>query len=161
MFRVTCLLQLPFLTFCWYRYPKLLILFIPATCTGELQPLDVGFNGLWKVFITKFANTWLSENIMQQLRVNPDPTTVKLGLKKSDLVAPFCGWIAAATLEMKTKSAFIRRCWEKTGVLVAWNFGTEERDELLAEAIKRHAAGTLWKPFAEKTFNNGLCAMVY
>jgi len=105
MFRVTCLLQLPFLTFCWYRYPKLLILFIPATCTGELQPLDVGFNGLWKVFITKFANTWLSENIMQQLRVNPDPTTVKLGLKKSDLVAPFCGWIAAATLEMKTRSA--------------------------------------------------------
>jgi hypothetical protein len=62
------------------------------TCTGELQPLDVGFNGLWMVFITKFANMWLSESIMQQLWLNPDPTKVKLELKKSDLVAPFL-WV--------------------------------------------------------------------
>ncbi len=52
----------------------MLILFIPASCTSDLQPLDVAFNGPWKVMITKFAGKWLTENIQEQLRVDPDPT---------------------------------------------------------------------------------------
>ena len=92
----------------------MLILFIPASCTSDLQPLDVGFNGPWKVMITKFAGKWLTENIQEQLRVDPDPTKITIGMKKSDLVEPFCGWIAAATTEIKTRTAMIRRGWEKS-----------------------------------------------
>ena len=137
------------------KYPRLIIIFIPASCTGELQPLDVGFNGPWKCLITKFAAQWLSMNIREQLVSNPDPTKVSLGLKKSDLVEPFCGWITAATVEMKNKPGLIRRCWEKTGVMVAWSFGSPERDLLLQEANKLQAAGKLWQPIVNKTFQDG------
>ena len=40
------------------KYPRLLILFVPASCTSELQALDVEFNGPWKGWITHFANDW-------------------------------------------------------------------------------------------------------
>ena len=101
------------------KYPRLLISFVPASCTSELQALDVGFNGPFKGWITHFANKWLAADIRRQLEADPDPTRIRLGMKKSDLVEPFCGWIADATAVMKTKPALILRCWEKTGVLVA------------------------------------------
>ena len=37
------------------------------SCTGELQPLDVGFNGPWKKLITSYAGKWLAEDIRKQL----------------------------------------------------------------------------------------------
>jgi hypothetical protein len=143
----------PLLIFC--RYPMLIVLFIPASCTGELQPLDVGFNGPWKTWITHFACLWLAGDIRRQLASNPDPTKVRVGMKKSDLVEPFCGWIADATSVMKDKNAMLLRCWEKTGVFVAWQYGSAELRALLEEANKLHTNGELWKPFADKTYNNG------
>ena len=119
-----------------------------------LGPLDVGFNGLWKILITSRANKWLAETIRAQLALNPDPTKVVLNTKKSALVEPFCDWIAAATIEMKAKPELIRRSWEKTGVLVAWQVG-EERNKLLAEATTLHAQGHLWAPTIDKKHKNG------
>ena len=101
------------------KHQKLLIMFVPANCIGDLQPLDVGFNGPRRnVCITQNANNWLAQDIQRQLAENPDPSKVKLLTRKSDLVQPFCNWIASATVTMKSKAALIRRCWEKTGVLV-------------------------------------------
>ena len=37
------------------KYPALIILFVPASCTPKLQPLDVGFNSSWKSLITREA----------------------------------------------------------------------------------------------------------
>ena len=136
-------------------YPRLLILFIPASCTSELQALDVGFNGPWKGWTTHFANKWLAGDIRRQLDAYPDPTHIRLGMKKSDLVEHFCGWIADATAVMKTKPELIRRLWEKTGVLVAWAFGSAERNELLRAANELHAAGELWKPILDKVAKSG------
>ena len=97
--------------------------------------------------ITKFAGKWLTENIQEQWRVDPDPTKITIGMKKSDLVEPFCGWIAAATTEIKTRTAMIRRGWEKTGVMIAWSFGSEDRAAAVAEGQELHAkvnSGGLW-----------------
>jgi hypothetical protein len=98
----------------------LLILFIPASCTSDLQPLDVGFNGPWKVMITKFAGKWLTEYIQEQLRVDPDPTKITIGMKKSDLVEPFCGWIAAATTDQdqnRDDSPWLGKDWSDDRVV--------------------------------------------
>ena len=105
--------------------------------------------------ITKFAGKWLTENIQEQLRVDPDPTKITIGMKKSDLVEPFCGWIAAATTEIKTRTAMIRRGWEKTGVMIAWSFGSEDRAAAVAEGQELHAKGELWRPVVDKVFQNG------
>ena len=105
--------------------------------------------------ITKFAGKWLTENIQEQLRVDPDPTKITIGMKKSDLVEPFCGWIAAATTEIKTRTAMIRRGWEKTGVMIAWSFGSEDRAAAVAEGQELHAKVELWRPVVDKVFQNG------
>ena len=56
---------------------------------------------------------------------------------------------------MKAKSEVIRRAWDKTGVLVAWQTGSEKRTQLLAEATVLHAEGKLWAPMIDKKHKNG------
>jgi hypothetical protein len=137
------------------KYPYLLIMFVPASCTGELQPLDVGVNGPWKRLVTKFAGAWLADHVKQQLDLNPDPSKVVLSTKKSVLVQPFCSWIFEATTVLKQKPLLIKSAWERTGVLVAWEFGSSERTQLLSQAMELHAKGELWKPRTDKTFQDG------
>jgi hypothetical protein len=88
------------------------------------------------------------------MEANFDPSKVKLKTKKSDLVEPFCTWNSAATVIMKTKSQHVIRCWEKTGVMIAWTFGSSERNPFLAESTQLHASGELWKPIVDKKFKN-------
>jgi hypothetical protein len=49
--------------------------------------------------------------------------------KKTELVAPFCSWLAAACRKMKTpemKSGTVR-AWEQNGMTIAWEHGSQPR----------------------------------
>jgi hypothetical protein len=48
------------------KYPMLIILFVPATCTSRLQPLNVGFNFDFKSIIT----CWPAPGCRSRLRNN-------------------------------------------------------------------------------------------
>jgi hypothetical protein len=128
------------------KYPRLIILFVPATCTSELQPLDVGFNYDFKAFITALACAWLSLQVTKQLEAGVAPEQVQVPHKKSELVAPFCGWLASACRKMNSaeKIATTRRAWEKTGVLIAWDYSNPIRAALLDEAKAKHQEGSLF-----------------
>ena len=69
------------------KYPRLLISFVPASC----RLLMLGSTGRLRGprWITHFANKWLAADIRRQLEADPDPTRIRLGMKKSDLVEPF------------------------------------------------------------------------
>ena len=57
-----------FIRWCNVEYPFLILLYIPAACTNWLQPLDISFNGLFKMLLRNYAGTWLVEMVMQQLK---------------------------------------------------------------------------------------------
>ncbi len=139
------------------KYPNLLIVFVPSSCTSELQPLDVEFNGPWKCCITWIAADWLSVSIGEQLNRGVDPAKVTLNTNKSDLVAPFCQWLAAATAEMKTpaKRQQLLRSWQKTGVMIAWDFGSAEHQRILADAKTKQDRNELWSPDSARLHANG------
>jgi len=139
------------------KYPKLIILFVPASCTSELQPLDVGFNYDFKAFITALACAWLSTQVTKQLEENVAPKDIKVPHKKTELVAPFCSWVAGACRKMKSpeKVAATKRAWEKTGVSIAWEYDNTRRGELLAEAKTMNDAGTLFSTHSERRSKAG------
>lgn len=139
------------------KYPKLIILFVPASCTSELQPLDVGFNYDFKAFITALSCAWLSTQVTKQLEENVAPIDIKVPHTKSELVAPFCSWLAVACRKMRSpeKIAATKRAWEKTGVSIAWEYDNTRRGELLAEAKIMNDAGTLFSTHSERRSKAG------
>jgi hypothetical protein len=134
------------------KYPYLIILFVPASCTPELQPLDVDFNGAWKQFIKQLAALWVSSFVQKELEAGKCPTEIVLPYTKTDLVAPFCEWIASAVkwARQPERKEMILRAWKKSGLAVAWE-QSAEKEAIFAEAVVLQEAGKLWdfKPAAK------------
>ena len=49
------------------RYPNLMLLFVPASCTAELQPLDLSYNFVFKSGVASLFASWLSQVAQEQL----------------------------------------------------------------------------------------------
>ena len=132
------------------KYPTLLILFVPASCTGVLQPLDVDFNMPFKTVVRKHVTAFLVNLVMRAVTAGAKPTEVPIPHKKSEFVPHFVSWIQAGidwgNTETGRKS--ITRAWKKTGLLDAWN--DVDNADILEEARARQEAGTLFTNFHDK-----------
>ena len=49
------------------KYPNLILLFVPASCTAELQPLDLSYNFVFKSGVASLFVSWLSRVAQEQL----------------------------------------------------------------------------------------------
>ena len=49
------------------KYPNLILLFVPASCTAELQPLDLFYNFVFKSGVASLFASWLSQVAQEQL----------------------------------------------------------------------------------------------
>jgi hypothetical protein len=76
------------------KYPGLHILYIPPNCTSALQPLDVLYNGQLKCFLKSCSGKWLADHIAAQLQSGVPPEEVKVPRTKTELIGPFCDWMA-------------------------------------------------------------------
>ena len=144
------------LSFLRETYPGLIILFVPASTTSELQPLDKGFNFPFKSMITRSACSWLSNVISRQLESGTEPNSVDVPKTKTALVGPFCGWLSSAVKEMKLQPETIRRSFIDSGIMIAWDSSSSIHFLWQAEAMELHSKGTLWDPPATaKRSKNG------
>jgi hypothetical protein len=126
------------------KYPTLIILYIPANCTGRLQPLDVDFNMPFKRYLKDLACKWLAAFVTGQLAAGVAPDEVKVDVKKSALVEPYCSWIQRAHTWAARDKAMLKRSWTKTGITIAWEFDSPVRAEMLKTAKEMQEAGTLF-----------------
>ena len=84
------------------------IVFVPASCTGELQPLDVAGND-------EFKNSfiyWYSDELSKGMKLGKAASDVKIDIKLSTIKPIHASWIVAA-FQQVTKETLIRG-WEKT-----------------------------------------------
>jgi hypothetical protein len=65
------------------NYPHYLLVFVPARCTGEMQPCDLFVQRPFKHEITQQFNTWLSNLVVTQLKqgVAVKDISLEFGLK--------------------------------------------------------------------------------
>ena len=128
------------------NYPTLIILFVPASTTSELQPLDKGFNHPWKTEITRRTSHWMQSQIQTLLKNCVSPEAISLPTTKSALVNPFCTWISDATEYVRGKGPdSISKVWRMCGFGDVWE-KTTRHFELLAVAMKMNDDGSLWLP---------------
>ena len=121
------------------KYDNLLILFVPANCTSELQPLDVSFNAPFKRLMRSSAVSWLADVVAARLCVDdlaPIDTT------KRNLCSPFCAWVQQSLEKLSTDAGTLSRAWSVPGLSSAWDLSIN--DNLFARAVQLHETGKLW-----------------
>ena len=126
------------------KYPTLIILYIPANCTSEIQPLDVDFNGPFKKMVKTEATRWLAKEIAAVVARGAAPSEVRVATGKRDLVKPFCSWLESAFFWASGEHVMLQRAWSRSGISVAWD-DLAKRATLLREAAQLEASGVLWK----------------
>ena len=78
------------------EFPRMIPIFIDATWTPWLQPLDISVNGIFKSMLQNMAGQWLSQQVSVQLKTTLHPTVVNNNTSLTSLKSPFCGWVAQA-----------------------------------------------------------------
>ena len=59
--------------------------FVPAGCTGSLQPLDISINEPFKQYLKEIFSNWYAEQVKNSLEKNDLVQNVKVDLKTSTI----------------------------------------------------------------------------
>ena len=83
-------------------------IFVPASCTGELQPLDVGINVQFKTFLKQEFSRWYSNEVLEAMRKGVAISEIKVDLRASLMKPLHANWLMCAI------STLLDKCDEKT-----------------------------------------------
>lgn len=114
-----------------------LLIFVPANYTGQLQPLDISFNGPFKAVVRRSMMSWLSQVIALQISGGAQPHTINLKqeLQLSNLKEPFCAALdeALRLFGGSVGRRHILRGFKEAGVLACFE---DDKIEQLAEQAR-------------------------
>ena len=133
----------------WWRASGMatqgLLVFVPANYTGQLQPLDISFNGPFKAHLRRAMNAWLAQVISEQFEngVNADNVDLKEQLQLKNMKEPFCAAMDQALRSFLTEvgEKHISRGFEAAGILACFGSGGEA---LYEKACQANDEGTLF-----------------
>ncbi|KAI8522099.1 hypothetical protein Bbelb_018530 [Branchiostoma belcheri] len=92
--------------------------YVPASCTGELQPLDAdgGINDLLKRDLKASFVKFYADTFARERKEGREVANVKVDLKLSTLKPLHANWLLGAFDRVGNDSAAIERGWERTGI---------------------------------------------
>ena len=92
-------------------------MFIPAGCTGELQPLDVSVNEEFKAAMKANFSRWYANEVKEALDQGINIQDLKVDLKATVVKPLHANWLMISISSLKSKSDIIQRGFEKSGIL--------------------------------------------
>ena len=142
----------------WWRNSSMgnqgLLIFVPANYTGQLQPLDISFNGPFKAVLRRKMQAWLSAIIARKLADGIDPSALNLKEKfqLANLKAPFCAAMDEALRHFTTEKGEkqIVRGFREAGILDCFGASSQE---LYEKACRAHEDGTLFPAAKNQSIN--------
>ncbi len=90
--------------------------FVPASCTGDLQPLDVSGNQVFKGSMEDSFTESYSDMVADSLRRGVDLSKIQAALTLSEMKPKHARWLIRAFDKLKSSPAAILRGWEETGI---------------------------------------------
>jgi len=95
---------------------NILVIFVPAGCTGDLQPLDVAVNDDFKRDLKGQFINWYSEEVEKALKNGDDIEQVNVDLSTSRVKPKHARWLIHVYNELATKSSAIMSGFETAGI---------------------------------------------
>ena len=96
----------------------ILPIFIPASCTSELQPLDISVNEQFKRCMKEQCATWYSDTVFNSLAKNQGGAVEKVNLNLSILKPLHAEWLINAISTIQTDSKLIKSGFTQAGIAV-------------------------------------------
>ena len=91
--------------------------FVPASCTEELQPLDLSGNDTFKQSVKNAFQSWYADEIDKNLRNGQNIDELDVDLSLSHLKPIHAGWLVSAY--QKITADVVKLGWKKAGILEA------------------------------------------
>jgi hypothetical protein len=82
---------------------------VPASCTGELQPLDVSVNDPFKKLMKSELSHWYAGIVKDGLDAGKDLDTIAVDLKMSTVKPIHARWLIKSITELKKERDSIMR----------------------------------------------------
>ena len=95
----------------------LIPIFVPASCTSELQPLDLSVNMVFKTLMKKKFSNWYSEKIFEGLTQNKGGPVPKVSLNMSIIKSVHATWLIEVLNELGSRKELIRKGFREAGIL--------------------------------------------
>ena len=91
--------------------------FVPAACTGELQPLDLSVNDEFKALMKDSFARWYAHEVETALDGGASLEKVEVDLKAS-LIKPLHGnWLISAVSILESRKDTLVRGFEAAGIM--------------------------------------------
>ena len=88
--------------------------FVPASCTGELQPLDVGINDQFKALLKQEFSQWYASEVQQALKQGVAISEIKVDLRASLIKPLHANWLMNT---LSDKCDTIKKSFETVGII--------------------------------------------
>ena len=92
------------------------VIFVPAGCTGELQPLDVSVNGEFKHALKGKFSSWYATQVAKQLHDGVGLEDVNVNFTSSLIKPKHANWLISVIHDLQQKKEVILSCWKKPGI---------------------------------------------
>mmetsp|Transcript_33951 Transcript_33951/g.107875 ORF Transcript_33951/g.107875 Transcript_33951/m.107875 type:complete len:207 (-) Transcript_33951:19-639(-) len=106
-------------------YPWIRVVYVPASCTPVGQPMDAGIIAMIKGEMRRLFSSWSLTHVLDQLNKGVANCDIFLDLSLPTMKKNIVMWASAAMAYMDDKRDKIIHCWEKTGLLAAWEHGVQ------------------------------------
>ena len=79
-------------------------IFIPASCTRELQPLDIGINDQFKTLLKQEFSRWYANAVQEEMRMGVEISEIKVDLRASLMKPLHANWLMCAISTLPTNA---------------------------------------------------------
>ena len=91
--------------------------FVPAGCTGELQPLDVGVNQDFKQLMKNSFSRWYAQEVREAMDQGVAINDIKVDLRATTVKPLHANWIISAITTLSDKTDTIKKPFERIGII--------------------------------------------
>ena len=93
--------------------------YVPAGCTGQLQPLDVALNDELKKLLTAEFTTWYASEITKELKSGKSVQDININLTTTRIKGIHANWMMSAINKLSQKHDLIRAAFTRAGIKLA------------------------------------------
>ena len=91
--------------------------FVPASCTGELQPLDITLNKVYKEKLKEHFENWYSNKVEEELLAGVDIKDVKVNLNLTVIKPIHAQWLIDTHNAASQMEKLIKLGFQKAGII--------------------------------------------